>query len=93
MRRLYVSLAAFGFLGVMVGCHTAGVCDCAGPGSPCTTYGGLGMGIVPTQWSPVATMPEVDLARPMPKAEGKEVDAGKDAAAPEKLSPPADLGK
>jgi hypothetical protein len=93
MRRLYVSLAAFGFLGAMVGCHTAGVCDCAGPGSPCTTYGGLGAPIVPTQWSPVATMPGGEPARAMPKAEGQVIDAGKTAPAPEKLIAPADAGK
>ena len=91
MRRLYVSLAVLGFLGVMVGCHTAGVCDCAGPGSPCTTYGGLGAPIIPTQWSPVAVFPGGEPARAMPKAEIKDLDAGKPV--PEKLAPPTELGK
>jgi hypothetical protein len=93
MRRVYLSLAAIGFLGAMVGCHTAGVCDCAGPGSPCTTYGGLGAPIVPTQWSPVSAMPEVDLARPMPKTDVKAMDAGKATPAAEKLAPPTEVGK
>ncbi len=93
MRRVYVSLVALGFLGAMVGCHVSGVCDCTGPGNPCTTYGGLGAPLVPTQWSPVAGMPGGEPARPMPKAEGKEVDAGKGAPAAEKIAPPIDAGK
>ncbi|HEV2946625.1 MAG TPA: hypothetical protein VGX70_04575 [Gemmataceae bacterium] len=92
MRRLYFSLAALGFLGAMVGCHTAGVCDCAGPGNPCTTYGGVGAPLVPTQWSPVAALPGAEPARAMPKAEIRDLDAPR-IVAPEKLSPPSDGGK
>jgi hypothetical protein len=32
MRRLLVSLAALGLVTGMIGCHTAGVCDCANGG-------------------------------------------------------------
>lgn len=90
MRRFYFSLATLGFLGAMVGCHTAGVCDCAGPGNPCTTYGGVGAAIVPTTWSPIAVLPGGEPARAMPKAEVKEGDQG---LAPERLGPPTELGK
>ena len=43
MRRLYSLLAFLGFVGTIAGCHTAGACDCAGPGNPCC-YGKYGIG-------------------------------------------------
>ncbi len=92
MRRLYSSLAIFGLMGTIAGCHTSGVCDCVGPGNPCC-YGNVGLPLAPTQWSPVAVTEAGEPARAMPKAEIKELDAGKPLTAPEKLSPPADSGK
>lgn len=36
MRRLLSSLTALGLLSAVIGCeHTAGCCDCVGPGDPC----------------------------------------------------------
>jgi hypothetical protein len=86
MRRFYSSLTILGLMGAIAGCHTAGACDCAGPGSPCC-YGSVGMPLAPTQWAPVATFAPGDPARAMPKAEMAA------PAAPEKISAPADSGK
>jgi hypothetical protein len=80
MRRLYSSLAIFGLMGTIAGCHTSGVCDCIGPGNPCC-YGN------------VAVTEAGEPARAMPRADIRELDAGKPLTAPEKLSPPADSGK
>jgi hypothetical protein len=88
MRRLCSLLAFLGFVGMMVGCHTAGACDCAGPGNACC-YGSVGMPLAPTQWSPVATSAAGEPARAMPKADIKELSP----AAPEKIGPPVDTGQ
>ena len=54
MRRICSLLALLGLVGMTVGCnHTAGACDCAGPGNACC-YGSVGMPLAPTQWSPIA---------------------------------------
>jgi hypothetical protein len=80
-------LAFLGFVGMIAGCHTAGACDCAGPGNACC-YGNVGMGLAPTQWSPIAMSEAGEPARAMPKAE-RELDAGK----AERIGPPIDTGK
>jgi len=86
MRRICSMLAFLGLVGTVVGCHTAGACDCAGPGNACC-YGNVGMPLAPTQWSPIALNGAGEPARAMPKAEIKELTA------PERIGPPVDSGK
>jgi len=89
MRRICSLLALLGLVGMTVGCnHTAGACDCAGPGNACC-YGSVGMPLAPTQWSPIAMNAAGEPARAMPKADIKELTP----AAPERLAAPADAGK
>ena len=92
MRRLYSLLAFLGFVGTIAGCHTAGACDCAGPGNPCC-YGNYGMPLAPTQWTPIAMSGAGEPARAMPRADIREMDAGKPMIAPERIGPPVDTGK
>jgi hypothetical protein len=51
------------------------------------------MPLAPTQWSPLAVSGPGEPARAMPRADIKELDAGKPVIAPENIGPPVDSGK
>jgi hypothetical protein len=80
MRRTLVLLAGLGLLSLTAGCnHTAGICDCEGPGNPCV-YGGCGNGHGPGPIAPPIAAPYATL-KPEPIKELPKV-------APEKIGEP-----
>jgi hypothetical protein len=73
MRRTFVLLAGLGLMSLALGCHhTAGMCDCEGPGNPCV-YGGCGIGHGPGPIAaPAPTLrpePIKELPKPVPAPE------------------------
>jgi hypothetical protein len=71
MRRHVITLAVLGLFGAMMGCnHTAGVCDCEGPGGGCC---GGGAGMAPSA---------PGILRPEPLKMPKENGEAKPAALP-----------
>jgi len=51
------------------------------------------MPLAPTQWTPIAMSGAGEPARAMPKADIREMDAGKPVIGPERIGPPVDTGK
>jgi hypothetical protein len=69
MRLLRSSFLALGLLGLVAGCHTAGICDCGCDGGWCDPYGAHGAVTEVPGGAPV-------YGAPMPNGDGSQMPKG-----------------